>query len=236
MFFDDIEKDYLIVRSKYRPFNAPLERSANSIDNRLLKTDLGTRILPVSLHLEYSNFSEFERLKEDMGQWLIHEEPKKLRFTDDPDRFYWAALTGNMEYDNALPTSADVVVNFMCGYKYSDDREIVAEGNHIIYGHKSTTWKTQTIFTEAATSYEFKFYRAGHDTSLRNINVIKINYQFTVGDTLVIDFSRRAVLLNDNDITNSLVILQSNFMELPVGEVIFEASEETEVFYNERYY
>lgn len=237
MIFNSIQKDYILLRGKRTPFFAHLKRSLTGMDHRLLKTDRGPRIVPVLVHFEYDDFSHFERIKEDMAKWLVHEKPKILEFEDDPDRFYWAVVDGSIEYDNPLPTATDAKINFICGYKYSHERTVTINptATKLIEGHKSTPWRTKTTFTANQTGYELQFYSPGK-TDLREINIIKLNYNFVSGDVLEIDYLKRAVTLNGIDRSNLLVILQSNYMELPIGNVEFSSSVNTNLFYNERYY
>lgn len=236
MLFNGISKDYFFIRSKRRPFFAPLNRSFTDIDSQLLSTERGPRLLPVLTHFEFSDFQHFERLKEETAEWLVHEEAKVLTFSDDPDRFYWAVID-SIDYGDELPTAADVTINFICGYKYSLQRSvhIDTDAEETIKGHKPTPWKTRTLFTSDETGYELRFNTPGK-SSLREIGKIILNHNFIMGDVLEIDYLKRRVTLNGSDITNTLVILQSNFMELPIGKVQFESSFKTEFFYHERYY
>lgn len=235
MIFNGISKDYLLIKSKGRPFFTPLNRNYMDKAYSDLRTDKGVTVLPVYVHIEFDNFTDFERKKEDMAQWLIHDEPKILSFSDDPERIFWAAVDGSIDYDNAYPTAADAVIKFICGYKYSTEKQITATGTKNISGHLPTIWRTKTTFTANQTGYELQFNLPGK-TALRDICKIKLNGNFISGDVLEILYSKRKILLNNNDITNQLVILQSNFKELDIGQVIFTSSHETTFYYHERYY
>lgn len=92
-----------------------------------------------------------------------------------------------------------------------------------VSGQSETPWKTITTFSENQSGYELQFNSPGK-TELREINKIKLNYNFATGDVLEIDYSKRRVTLNGLDRSNLLVILQSNYMKLSVGEVEFSAS------------
>lgn len=221
MIFNGIVKDYItVMRGRDRPFFA--------VDDE--------REITVPIFIEHIDFSHYERLKEEISAWLKHDEPKPLEFKDDPDRVYFAKVT-NIETDQTNRLGSDATIHFLSDSKYSHERTILIDTSttELIEGHKSTPWKTKTTFTENQTGYELQFNSPGK-TDLREINKIKLNYNFIAGDVLEIDYSKRKVTLNGVDRTNTVVILQSNFMELPIGSVEFVANHRTELFYNERYY
>lgn len=221
MRFNGIEKPYItVLRGRSRPFFA-------SEDGREIT---------VPVLITHNGFSHYQKLKEEIAEWLVHDEPKRLEFADDPDRLYWAKTT-NIEQGDEHPRGSDATIHFKCDSKYSQERKLTVTSKltHNIKGHKSTQWRTKTKFNTNQTGYELAFNSPGK-TSLRGINKIKLNYDFIQGDILEIDYSKRKVTVNRKDITNTLVILQSNFMELPIGEVNFSVSHPTEFYYHERYY
>lgn len=235
MKFNGIQKPYIgVLRGRIRPFFAPLSRYSK-FDSRLVKTDRGHRIIDVPVFIKYENLEEYRSLTEDIAEWLVHDDPKKLEFADEPDRLYFAMVDNTISENIVLKNGTNVFIRFVCGYKYSQERTISATGTNEIKGHKSTPWRTKTTFASDQVGYDFKFNAPGK-TALRDINKIKLNYSFKNNDVLEIDYSKRRVLVNGKDVTNTLVIIQSNFMELPIGQVEFESSNDTEVFYHERYY
>lgn len=235
MIFNGIEKDYItVLRGRIRPFFAPLSRD-KKFDNNLVKTDRGHRVIEVPVFIKYENLEHFRALTEDIAGWLVHDKPKVLSFKDEPDRIYYALVDDTMNEDFLYNIGTESVIKFICGYKYSQERIIEATGTHDIKGYISTTWRTRTEFTSKQEGFEFTFNAPGK-TDLKDINKIVINYNFIVGDILEIDYSKRRITVNGNDISNALVIIQSNYAELPNGIVRFEASHETDVFYHERYY
>lgn len=237
MKFNDIKKDYItVLRGRIRPFFAPLIRESK-FDSKMVRTDRGHRIIEVPVLIQYDNLTHFRELTEDIAGWLVHNKPKILKFADEPDRFYYAVVDDTVNEDFLYNRGTTATLKFVCGYKYSHERQLTINDTLTsnIEGHKSTFWRTKTTFTEPKTSYVFGFYEPGR-TNLRDKNVVYLNYNFVAGDVLEIDFSQRKVTLNGNDITNTVVILQSNFIELPIGTVNFEVSHKTEFYYNERYY
>ncbi|MCM3111687.1 distal tail protein Dit [Lederbergia lenta] len=237
MKFNGIQKPYIgVLRGRIRPFFAPLSRSSK-FDSSLIQTDRGHRIVEVPVFIKYDDIPQFRSLTEDIAGWLVHDEPKILEFKDEPDRLYFAVVDDTIRENIARKNGTDVVIKFICGYKYSLERNlpINTTATNNIDGHKSTSWRTKTTFTANQTGYEVKFNAPGK-SNLRDICKIKLNFNFQKGDVLQIDYRKRRVTLNGNDITNTVVILQSNFMELPIGQVEFTANHQTEFYYHERYY
>lgn len=168
---------------------------------------------------------------------LLRGSKKVLEFTDE-EAFYFATLLNSEQVEEDSNDLISTLV-FLCSdpSKYSLELSIVIDPNTTkeIKGHKSTFWKTRTIFSANQSGYELTFNSLGK-TDLRDINKIELNYNFLERDILEIDYSKRKVSVNGQDITNTVIISQSNFIELPIGDVEFEASHKTELFYNERYY
>lgn len=221
MIFNGIEKEYItVLRGRKRPF---FEKD-------------GERRIEVPILIKHDDFSHYQKLKEDMALWLKHDDPKALKFQDDNDRQYFAITEDIEEGDEFLDVSFATIV-FICHSKYSGERTFTLNKSltKTIDGHKPTPWKTKTTFSANQTGYEIKFNSPGK-SDLREINKVKLNYDFVAGDILEIDYLKRKVTVNGVDRSNILVILQSNYTELPIGQVEFTANYKTEFYYHERYF
>lgn len=197
---------------------------------------LEERLIDVKFQMKDKTNTGFRERFNKLNKLLLGSK-KELQFTDEDALFYSTLIS----YDNPEENTNDLigVMTFVCSdpFKYSLERTITVdtETTENVDGHTSTSWRTKTIFTEAQTDYELKFNAPGK-SDLRDITKIKVNHNFVIGDELEVIFDKRKVLLNNRDITNSLVILESNFKELPINDVELEASFKTEVIYHERYY
>lgn len=229
MIFNGLEKEYITVLTElFRPPTPPIE-----FNERGTKKKFTDMILPVPIKV--SSNEHVEHLKQDIAEWLYHEEPKELIFKQIPNLHYLAEYE-SMELNERGSFGRGTIYFYLKdAHRYSEERIIEATGTHDIKGHTSTTWRTRTEFTSKQEGFEFTFNAPGK-TDLKDINKIVINYNFIAGDVLEIDYSKRRITVNGNDISNALVIIQSNYAELPIGIVKFEASHETDVFYHERYY
>ncbi|WP_330948901.1 distal tail protein Dit [Virgibacillus sp. MG-45] len=222
MIFNGIQKDYItVLRGRTRPAWTS-------------KGEL--KFVKVPVLIKHDGFTDLQRKKEDMAGWLIHEEYKKLEFHDEPNRLYLAKVESEMRLEE-YSYWAEGEIEFICKEKYSKEKYLLVNltSTNIIGGYRSTNWKTKTTFATNQSGYEIIFKSPGK-TELHDIGKIKLNYNFIAGDVLQIDYSKRKVTVNGSDITNAVVILQSNFMKLPIGQVEFSANHNTEFYYNERFY
>lgn len=229
MRFNGETRSYLKVTSDlFRPPTPPI-----LFNERGTKKRFEGYIFPVPVSIQSDDNVEF--IKQDLAEWLYHEEPKELIFEQVPDRIYFA------EYDGAdfveRGRFARGYINFWLrdAHRYSPEKSLQSNGTHIIQGHESTFWRTRTEFTSNVTGYELAFTPAGK-SELKDINKIVLNGDFRSGDILEIDYRKRKVTLNGNDISNQLVIMQSNYKELDIGNVEVSSSVPTTVYYHERYY
>ncbi len=237
MYFNGINRNYItVLRGRQREFFAPITNESK-FSSHLVKQDRGHRTLIIPIWIKYKNMKELRGITEDMAKWLVHSEPKTLEFEDEPDRLYWAVVDDTINEETLYNQGTEATITFIAGYKYSHERTIDVNltANEPIEGHKSTTWKSRTTFTSNQSVFELEFKQEGKE-KLRDITKIRLKYNFVEGDIMEIDYSKRKVTVNGEDISNTIVILKSNFAELPIGKVDFEASHKTDVIYSERYY
>lgn len=234
MSFNDIRKPYVKILERGRPYWSP--RSVESRNHRVSKVITEPMPLPLTLSIDGNSKADLLEKAEEVAEWLNTEDVAPLIFDDQPNRIYWSILDGAVDEDEIVSFSK-ASLEFTCLDKTSKERSLTINRTltSVIGGHESTPWKTKTTFEENQSGYELQFNLPGK-SDLRDICKIKLNYEFIRGDVLEIDYRKREVTVNGVDRSNILVILQSNYMELPVGEVQLEASHETELFYSERYY
>lgn len=231
MIFNGIEKDYIHVRRElFRPPTPPIEFNVFEKakgGERVRRKRYGGMELPVPVVIKSSE--RIEDLKEDLSTWLVHDEPKKLVFKDKPDRYY-LAFYKNMELNEYHKMAKGTITFYLPeGYRFgpTNTLEIKTEFNtYVIKGQVETPWKSKTIFKDSASRYVLEIGNGGE---------IILNYNFTSGDVLEIDFEKRDVFLNGKDLATAIDI-KTEWFELPVGEVQLRASHETELTYTERYY
>lgn len=229
MQFNGESRDYLKVTSDlFRPPTPPIEYNEKGTRKKFVGY-----IFPVPVVIQSDRNIEF--IKQDLAEWLYHKEPKELMFKQMPNRIYFAEYESSDLVERGRFARGHINFWLRDAHRYSPEKSIQSGGTRTIGGHESTFWRTRTEFTTNQTGYTLQFNAPGR-TDLKDINKIVLNGTFRSGDILEIDYRKRRVTLNGKDISNQLVIIQSNYMELPVGGVEFEASHKTELFYHERYY
>lgn len=180
----------------------------------------------------------WDDIKDEIVRICYKDVESSINIMEGADYQYKGYITSvnfDEEHEYAGRGSLQITPTVSGRFGKEETLSITSQSTHVIGGHTSTTWKTKTTFSDSANSYTFKFNRIGK-TALRDITQVVINYNFIKGDILEIDYRRRRVNLNGNDITNTVSILNSSFKELPIGEVEFFATHKTDVIYNERYY
>ncbi|EHL65895.1 hypothetical protein HMPREF1014_05475 [Bacillus sp. 7_6_55CFAA_CT2] len=79
------------LQGKKRPAWAPLERTFLEVPHypggRLIRTQTKMRKIIVPVSLFYESMEEAEKLKEEIANWLITDQPQELIF-DDRKRSY----------------------------------------------------------------------------------------------------------------------------------------------------
>lgn len=232
--FNNERKSFVKLSERGRPYWSP--RSVENRNRRVTKVTREPLPLPLSLLIDGTSKDDLLNKAEEIALWLNTDDVAPLIFDDQPNRIYWSILDGSVD-EEEIVSFAKASLEFLCVDKTSLERTLTINNTLTsnIAGHESTAWRTKTEFTSKQTGYELQF-NAPDKSALKDINKIVINGEFVVGDTLEIDYSKRRITLNGNDISNQLVIKQSNYMELPIGSVEFEANYKTDVFYHERYY
>lgn len=118
MYFNGVKKKYLtVIRGRKRPAWAQVERNMLTIDSMPGAYLSGTRTHPRSITvpvlIQADTFSNLQKLKEDMAEWLIHDEAKPLIFADELDRVYYAVVDGDLDLDE-LVRWGEGEITFLC--------------------------------------------------------------------------------------------------------------------------
>jgi len=160
LIFNGISKEYLTVtRGRKRPAWAPVERdfvTASGMPGaHLFGTSTQVRIITVPVFILAKNFSDLQKLKEDMAEWLIHADTKELIFKDEPDRVCFAVVDGGLDLDELIRWG-EGEITFVCPdpYKYSsEEKNIPAEDIMMINneGNEATEPIIELTATKKAT-------------------------------------------------------------------------------------
>lgn len=232
--FNDERRGFVKILERGRPYWSP--RVVEYSNHRVRSVMREPMPLPLTTLIDGTSKEDLLNKAEEIASWLNTDDVAPLIFDDQPNRIYWSILDGSVDEEEIVSFS-QASLEFLCVAKTSPERTLTINDMLTtgVEGHESTAWRAKTVFKSNQTGFELQFNATGK-TDFRDINKVKINGEFRSGDTLEISFSRRKILLNNKDISNQLVIIESNYRELDVGNVDFEASYKTEIYYHEKYY
>ncbi|MEN2465902.1 distal tail protein Dit, partial [Ornithinibacillus sp. JPR2-1] len=138
MIFNGIEKDYLIPltgrrRSAWAPVSRVLVTVPGMAGAYLSRTETQIREIVVPVIINAENIEDLQKIKEDMAEWLVHDEPKELIFKDEPDRVYYAVVDGELELDEIFSTGRGEIT-FICAdpYKYGPEKTYEFQDSGIV--------------------------------------------------------------------------------------------------------
>ncbi|MDA2396287.1 phage tail family protein [Bacillus cereus] len=109
------------LQGKKRPAWAPLERTFLEVPHypggRLIRTQTKMRKIIVPVALFYESMEEAEKLKEEIANWLITDQPQELIFDDEKDRTYLAVIDESFD-PQQLVNLGEGVLTFVCEMPY----------------------------------------------------------------------------------------------------------------------
>src|SRR5690606_10709604 len=99
----------------------------------LSRTDTQIREIVVPVIINAENIKDLQKIKEDMAERLVHDEPKELIFKDEPDRVYYAVVDGGLELDEIFSTGQGEIT-FICPdpYKYGPEKHAEFQDSGIV--------------------------------------------------------------------------------------------------------
>ena len=131
MIFNHESKKYFrVLRGRDRPAWAEVERhlveSSQLPGAHLSHSKKNVRIIRVPFYIRSESISELQKVKEDMANWLVHDEPKELVFKDEPERVYYALVNGTIELEE-ISHWGDGILEFVCPdpFKYAKNEKVI---------------------------------------------------------------------------------------------------------------
>src|SRR5699024_4585399 len=97
------------------------------------------RQIDVPIFIKADSFSDLQKIKEDLAEWLIHDETKELIFKDEPDRVYYAVVDGSLDLDE-LVRWGQGVITFICPdpFKYGQEETLETSNDTFIVKNNGT--------------------------------------------------------------------------------------------------
>ncbi|WP_430482821.1 distal tail protein Dit [Rossellomorea marisflavi] len=232
MSFNGVRKNFVkLTDGREKSFYAPLNREVMKTKwgYRLKKTT--TELLSISQPIEYVTWSDEDALlkKSELSSWLITKEPAPLQFDDEPGRIYWAVVEGENMEEKELEVIRSGVIHFLSFYTTGEKKELTlrpAFQDFTILGQEETVWKSKSTLTRSMSKYTLENGLGG---------IIELNYNFTQGDVIEVDYEKRRVTRNGQPFAVALS-LSSKWFPLTPGTMPLKASDPTTVTYYERYH
>lgn len=104
-----------------RPVLAHVRRELLKVPHRpggyLLNTVTEERQIDVPFIIKAKNQSDLQKIKEDLADWLMTDQPCELVFDDEPDRTYLAVLDGSVDLEE-LVFRGKGTLTFICPMPY----------------------------------------------------------------------------------------------------------------------
>lgn len=120
-----------------RPTWAPIKRELLKVPHRpggyLLNTTTEERRIDVPFVIKAKNQSDLQKIKEDLADWLITDQPCELIFDDEPDRTYLAILDGTLDLAEFVYKGKGTLT-FICPMPYKLGAEQTIEIDELNWG------------------------------------------------------------------------------------------------------
>ncbi|HDR8053043.1 TPA: phage tail family protein [Bacillus cereus] len=114
------------LQGKKRPAWAPLDHMFLEVSHypggRLLRTQTKMRKILIPIALLYDSAEEAEKLKEEIADWLVTDQPCELIFDDEKDRTFLAVVDETLDLDQ-LVDLGEGTLTFICPMPYKLGKE-----------------------------------------------------------------------------------------------------------------
>ncbi|WJE51109.1 phage tail family protein [Bacillus cereus] len=204
--FNNQRKDFVqIAKGWKRPTWAPLKRNLLQVPSypgaRLLSTETDIRVLSIPIGIIVPDGKDLEKLKEEIADWLITDQPCELIFDIEKDRTYMAIVDESFDPDEFV-TLGQGVIKFICPmpYKLGAEQSVDFKYNNgqlIANISNKGTVESNPIFDvtveKASTFFDiwngYDYFRIGYPLSIteqpieRNKRVLWDDMSTTIGWT-----------------------------------------------------
>jgi predicted phage tail component-like protein len=222
--FNNERRDYIaVLQGRKRPPWSPIKRSILAVPGVpggfLQSTDIDVRTIEVPVFIKGENLTHLQRLKEDLAAWLVTDRPAPLVFDDDPDRTYYAVVDDTVGFDEIIKFGSGTI-KFICpdpyvyGKEQTTNATVTTSGQSVNVSNTGSA-KTYPVITATffASAQEFKVSKENQ--------FVRVIWNFVAGDVLIVDFSKRKVLINGN-LAMTSIDLMSDFFALEKGDNVLQ--------------
>ena len=139
------------LQGKKRPTWAPLDRMFLEVPHypggRLLRTQTKMRKILVPIALLYDSAEEAEKLKEEIADWLVTDQPCELIFDDEKDRTFLAVVDETLDLDQ-LVDLGEGTLTFICPMPYKLGKEQTVDFKKDVSGLVANVQNKGTVESE----------------------------------------------------------------------------------------
>ncbi|TWK27438.1 distal tail protein Dit [Bacillus licheniformis] len=160
-----------------------------------------------------------------LGKWtkLSHTFTPKSNSTSV---YLGQTADGNNNYNSAQITGVQVMRGSSSSHKWIPYLSETVKNE----GMRPVSPTVTCVFESDATSYEVQLLKEDGTIDKR----IKVNFNFIKGDTLVIDFEKRKVIINGKVNMNALLML-SRWFDIPVGDCTIKTTHKSSISFRKAY-
>lgn len=159
---------------------------------RLISTKLGIRKIVISFSIEKESLKELDEAKHEIYQMFFCKDEYKIIRDLSPDCYLMALHEG--EYDIENLTEADgefsIELSMLDPYIYDAEKEIPITGGLVNLGAGTYSPIITATFIASASSFKLTHQESG--------KFVEVKFEFVPGDVLVIDLSKRKIMINGN--------------------------------------
>jgi len=232
MTFNGVSKSYFrVAKGESRPASPAIDRKAYQIGNmngvRIGRMRHGSRVLHIPFIIMFERMEDIQRIKEELAEWLIHEEAKRLTFSDEPNTIYIAHYTNGLESftEEESVLKGTLIMTCHDGVKH-DLAETETSQLDFSYSGRPTGLIIEVNFTHATQNFTLQ-----HEQLNRTL---RINWLFSAGDRLVIDTDRRKVTINGHVRMNAFDFTSRFFGLIAGRNTITRSSENNTILFRYR--
>lgn len=212
-----------ILSKRINTFETPYKHG-----NREGSYTYAAREIHVKFKLE-DNTNEGFRDRFNQLSFALSSSKKELKFTDEDAYFYATLESCDLPEEDSNEVVGTLI--FICSdpAKYKAERTVnvtTSLASHTITSQSDTTWASRTVFSAAGTNYTIENDKGGK---------IVLNYNFSAGDIVEIDYEKRLIKLN-GVAHMTLLSLASKWFKLQPGVNRLKASRATTITYRETFY
>lgn len=126
-FNDQDLPSYVKIKSIETGLTPPISQTTLQVPGRYGEYDfgngIGARTIDVSYFIIADSPADLRTKAREFAKWLYSDEPKKLVLLDEPDKYYWAKVTGNLDLQEAFRTG-EGKIQFYCSdpFAYTDEQ------------------------------------------------------------------------------------------------------------------